>query len=68
MLQNQGMRTSTAVNASDKRQGQSDFLSQAGEAASNPETPLLARQVLPRLTVSAGVLQGKRQGGKYCDG
>ena len=30
MLQNQGMHMGTYVNASDKREGQSDFLSQAG--------------------------------------
>lgn len=45
MLQNQGMRTDMYVNASDKRQGQSDFLTQAGGAAQNPETPLPAPQV-----------------------
>lgn len=52
------------VNASDKREGQSDFLSQVGGAASNPETLLPARLGLPRLSVSAEVSQGERRGGK----
>lgn len=51
------------VNVLDKREGQSDFLSQAGGAASNLETPLPARQVLPRLSVPAGVCRANGEVG-----
>lgn len=62
MPRNQSMHTGTY--ASDKREGQSDFLDQAGGAASNPETLLPALQGLPRLSTPAEVLQGERRGGK----
>ena len=64
MLQNQGMHTGTYRNASDKGKGQSDFLSQTGGAASNPQTPLPACWALPRLSVSVEVLWGERRGGR----
>lgn len=52
----------TRSHASHKGEGQSDFLSQAGRAASNPEAPLPARQELSGLSLPPEVVQGERRG------
>lgn len=63
MLQNPGHAHGCVGNVLDKRERQSDFLSQGWGAASNPQTPLPAGQGLLRLRVPDGVCRANGEVG-----